>query len=138
AAPVGPEGDPGRGGRLPGMPPGAARLAAPGSGAGPGPAAGQTNGRDAFRACVARGSEMTMNALVNTNLMLALIGLAGIASAGLYARRRQFIDAVLVLLAAAALGLFAAGIRMPGDAGRTLDLDPAAPAPALDGVRAFA
>ena len=76
--------------------------------------------------------------MMSTNLMLALIGLAGIASAGLYAWRRKFIDAVLVLVAAAALGLFAAGIRMPGDAGRTLVLDPAAPAPALDGVRAFA
>ncbi len=76
--------------------------------------------------------------MMSTNLMLALIGLAGLASAGLYAWRRKFIDAVLVLVAAAALGLFAAGIRMPGDAGRTLTLDPAAPAPALQGVRAFA
>jgi len=76
--------------------------------------------------------------MMSTNLMLALIGLAGIASASLYAWRRKFIDALLVLVAAAALGLFAAGIRMPGDAGRTLTLDPAAPAPALEGVRAFA
>jgi hypothetical protein len=76
--------------------------------------------------------------MMSTNLMLALVGLAGVASAGLYARQRKFIDAVLVLVAAAALGLFAAGIPMPGDSGRTLALDPAAPAPALDGVRAFA
>lgn len=76
--------------------------------------------------------------MMSTNLMLALIGLAGIASAGLYAWRRTFIDALLVLVAAAALGLFAAGVKLPGDAGRTLTLDPAAPAPALDGVRAFA
>lgn len=76
--------------------------------------------------------------MMSTNLMLALIGLAGIASAGLYAWRRTFIDALLVLVAAAALGLFAAGVKLPGDAGRTLILDPAAPAPALDGVRAFA
>ena len=76
--------------------------------------------------------------MMSTNLMLALIGLAGVASAGLYAWRRKFIDALLVLVAAAALGLFAAGIRMPGDTGRTLVLDPATPAPALDGVRAFA
>lgn len=76
--------------------------------------------------------------MMSTNLMLALIGLAGIASAGLYAWRRTFIDALLVLVAAAALGLFAAGVKLPGDAGRTLTLDPAAPAPALEGVRAFA
>lgn len=76
--------------------------------------------------------------MMSTNLLLALIGLAGVASAGLYAWRRTWIDAVLVLVAAAALGLFAAGIRLPGDAGRTLTLDPAAPAPMLEGVRAFA
>ena len=76
--------------------------------------------------------------MMSTNLMLALIGLAGIASAGLYAWRRTFIGALLVLVAAAALGLFAAGVKLPGDAGRTLTLDPAAPAPALEGVRAFA
>lgn len=76
--------------------------------------------------------------MMSTNLMLALIGVAGIASAALYAWRRSFVDTLLVLVAAAALGLFAAGIRMPGGAGRTLNLDPAAPAPALDGVRAFA
>lgn len=79
-----------------------------------------------------------MSTLMSTSAMLALVSLAGIASAGLYAWRRKFIDAVLVLVAAAALGLFAAGIRLPGDAGRTLTLDPAAPAPMLDGVRAFA
>ncbi|QOY94866.1 hypothetical protein IM543_02905 [Massilia sp. UMI-21] len=76
--------------------------------------------------------------MTNLNLLLASIGIAGIASAGLYGWRRQWIDALLVLVAAAALGLFAAGIRLPGDAGRTLVLDPSAPAPMLDGVRAFA
>ncbi len=76
--------------------------------------------------------------MMSTNLMLALIGVAGLASAGLYAWRRKFIDALLVLVAAAALGLFAAGVKLPGDAGRILALDPAAPAPTLDGVRAFA
>ena len=79
-----------------------------------------------------------MNMSVSTNVMLALIGAAGIASAGLYAWRRKWLDAVLVLVAAAALGVFATGIRLPGDAGRTLALDPAAPAPSLEGVRAFA
>lgn len=79
-----------------------------------------------------------MNAWMSTDMLLALIGVAGVASAALYARRRQWIDALLVLVAAVALGLFAAGIRLPGDAGRTLSLDPNAPAPMLEGVRAFA
>ncbi|RZA34435.1 MAG: hypothetical protein EOP92_15750, partial [Lysobacteraceae bacterium] len=79
-----------------------------------------------------------MSTLMSIGVMLALIGAAGVASAGLYAWRRKYIDALLVLVAAAALGLFAAGIPMPGDSGRTLTLDPAAPAPALDGVRALA
>lgn len=79
-----------------------------------------------------------MNFMMSTNMMLALIGFAGLASAGLYLWRRHWPDALLVLLAAASLGLFAAGIRLPGDAGRTLTLDPAAPAPMLDGVHALA
>lgn len=79
-----------------------------------------------------------MSTSMSTSVMLGLIGLAGVASAALYARRRQWIDVLLVLIAAAALGLFAAGIRLPGDSGRTLALDPATPAPALEGVRAFA
>jgi hypothetical protein len=76
--------------------------------------------------------------MMSTNLLLALIGAAGIASAALYIRRRQWIDTLLVLVAAVALGLFASGIRLPGDAGRTLTLDPSAPAPMLEGVRGFA
>jgi hypothetical protein len=79
-----------------------------------------------------------MSTFMSTSVLLALIGAAGIASAGLYAWRRKFIDALLVLVAGSALGLFAAGIRLPGDAGRTLTLDPALPAPMLEGVRAFA
>ncbi len=79
-----------------------------------------------------------MNFVMSTNLMLALVGAAGLASAGLYAWRRKWIDTLLVLVAAASLGLFAAGIRLPGDVDRTLTLDPAVPAPALEGVRALA
>jgi len=74
---------------------------------------------------------------MNQAWMLALIGATGIASAALYARRRQWTDALLVLLAAIALGLFAAGLRAPGDSGRVLALEAGAPAPALDGVRGF-
>jgi hypothetical protein len=79
-----------------------------------------------------------MNAWMSTNVLLALIGLAGLVSAALYARRRLWIDTLLVLLAAVALGLFAAGVKLPGDVGATLTLEPGRPAPALEGVRAFA
>ena len=74
---------------------------------------------------------------MNSTWMLALIGVAGVASAVLYLRRRQWIDALLVLVAAIALGLFAAGLRVPGDSGRVVALDPAAPTPSLEGVRGF-
>ena len=78
-----------------------------------------------------------MDAEMNGIWMLALIGTTGIVSAALYARRRQWIDALLVLVAAIALGLFAAGLRVPGDSGRVLALEPDLPAPTLDGVRGF-
>ncbi|MCD2516917.1 carotenoid 1,2-hydratase [Massilia sp. G4R7] len=74
---------------------------------------------------------------MNQMWMLALIGVAGVASTALYARRRQWIDALLVLVAAIALGLFAAGLKVPGDGGRVLALEPDQPAPVLDGVRGF-
>ena len=74
---------------------------------------------------------------MNQSWMLGLIGVAGVASAALYLRRRQWIDALLVLVAAIALGLFAAGLRVPGDSGRVVALDPAAPPPSLEGVRGF-
>ncbi|UVW29055.1 hypothetical protein [Massilia sp. H6] len=75
-----------------------------------------------------------MSFLMGTTTMLVLIGAAGLASAGLYAWRRQWLDMLLVLVAAAALASFAAGIDLPGAAGRTLTLDPEAPLPSLDGV----
>ncbi|MCA1856028.1 hypothetical protein LE190_08835 [Massilia oculi] len=75
--------------------------------------------------------------LMNTTLLLALAGVAGLASAALYARRRQWIDALLVLVAALALGLFAAGIRLPGEAGHSLALAPDTPSPLLEGVASF-
>ena len=74
---------------------------------------------------------------MNQMWMLALIGAAVVVSAALYVRRRQWIDSLLVLVAAIALGLFAAGLRVPGDSGRVLALEPGAPAPVLDGVRGF-
>lgn len=78
-----------------------------------------------------------MSGVIDQAWLLALVAVAGVASAGLYAWRRRWIDALLVLVAAIALGLFATGIRQPGDGGRILALDPAAPAPALDGVGGF-
>ncbi len=74
---------------------------------------------------------------MNEMWMLALIGVAGLVSAALYARRRQWIDTLLVLVAAIALGLFAAGLKVPGDGGRVLALAPDMRAPMLEGVRGF-
>ena len=64
---------------------------------------------------------------MNQNLLIGAIALAGLVSAALYLRRRQWLDALLVLVAAISLGLFAADLRVPGEAGRTLAIDPAAP-----------
>lgn len=72
-----------------------------------------------------------------TIIIIAAIGLAGVASAALYLRRRQWPDALLVVAAAVALGLFAADLRVPAEAGRTLAIDPAAPPLSLEGVKAF-
>ena len=74
---------------------------------------------------------------MKTNLLLAVIGLAGVISAGLYLRRRQWLDALLVSAAAVALELLAADLRVPGEAGRTLAIDPARPPTSLEGVSAL-
>jgi hypothetical protein len=71
---------------------------------------------------------------MNSNWLIAVIALTGLVSAGLYLRRRQWIDALLIVVAAASLGLFAMDLRMPGEAGRTLAIDPAAPPASLEGV----
>ncbi|WLI89372.1 hypothetical protein Q4S45_22205 [Massilia sp. R2A-15] len=47
---------------------------------------------------------------------IALAGAASAASAGMYLRRRRWIDAVLVMVAAAALGGLAAEFRLPAQA----------------------
>ena len=70
-------------------------------------------------------------------MMVAIIALAGVVSAVLYLRRRQPIDALLVAVAATALGLFCADLRMPGEAGRTLNLDASAPPASFEGVKAL-
>lgn len=74
---------------------------------------------------------------MNQTLLIAAIALAGLVSAVLYLRRRQWLDALLVVVAAIALGLFAADLRIPGEAGRTLAIDPAAPPVSLEGVNAL-
>lgn len=74
---------------------------------------------------------------MNTTLLIAAIAAAGLASLGVYLWRRQWLDALLVAVAAGALGLFAADLRVPGDGGRVLALNPAALPPALDGIRAL-
>lgn len=74
---------------------------------------------------------------MNQTLLIAVIALAGIVSAALYLRRRQWLDALLTVVAAIALGLFASDLRVPGEAGRTLAVDPAAPPRSVEGVNAL-
>jgi len=71
---------------------------------------------------------------MNQNWLIAIIALTGLVSAGLYLRRRQWIDTLLIIVAAASLGLFAMDLRMPGEGSRTLAIDPASPPRSLDGV----
>jgi hypothetical protein len=71
---------------------------------------------------------------MNQQWLIAAIVVAGIVSAGLYLRRRQWLDALLVIIAAASLGLFALDLRMPGEGGRTLAIDPTAPPASLEGI----
>jgi hypothetical protein len=71
---------------------------------------------------------------MNQQWLIAAIVVAGIVSAGLYLRRRQWLDALLVIVAAASLGLFALDLRMPGEGGRRLAIDPAAPPASLEGI----
>jgi hypothetical protein len=74
---------------------------------------------------------------MNQQWLIAAIVVAGIVSAGLYLRRRQWLDALLVIVAAASLGLFALDLRIPGEGGRTLAIDPAAPPASLEGVNSL-
>jgi hypothetical protein len=70
--------------------------------------------------------------------MIVLFLAIGAASAFMYLRRLRWIDALLALIAGAALALAASGLGLPGEAGTTLRLDPAHPPASLDGVRALA
>jgi len=69
-------------------------------------------------------------------MMVAII-LIGAASVLLYLWRRRWIEAVLALVAGAALVLLATEVSMPGEAGATLALDARHPPAALDGVRSL-
>lgn len=68
------------------------------------------------------------------NIAILIIGAASLL---LYLWRRRWFDALLVLVATAALFLLATGWKLPGERGTTLAIDPAKPPVSLDGVRAL-
>lgn len=72
---------------------------------------------------------------MNPILIIGVVALAGLVSAGLYLARRKWVDALLVLVAATALGLFAADLRLPGESGRTLTIHASSAPESLDGIR---
>ncbi|MFC5477879.1 hypothetical protein [Massilia suwonensis] len=69
--------------------------------------------------------------------MILAIGLIGAASVLLYLWRRRLLDALLALVATAALALLAVELRLPGEAGGTLAIDPRTPPVSLEGVRSL-
>ena len=69
--------------------------------------------------------------------MSIAIVIIGAASLLLYLWRRRWFDALLVLVATAALFLLATGWKLPGELGTTLAIDPNKPPATLDGVRAL-
>ncbi|QOL50501.1 hypothetical protein [Massilia litorea] len=69
--------------------------------------------------------------------MILAIVLIGAASVLLYLWRRRFLDALLALVAAAALALLASNLDMPGESGTTLAIDPRDPPASLIGVRSL-
>ena len=71
-------------------------------------------------------------------IAIVAIAVVGILSASLYLWRRRWLDAVLALIAAAALALLARGVTLPGEAGATLAIDAARPPVSLAGVRSLA
>jgi hypothetical protein len=69
--------------------------------------------------------------------MTIAICLIGAVSVLLYLWRRRFLDALLALVATAALALLATNLTLPGESGSTLTLDPRTPPASLDGVRSL-
>lgn len=68
--------------------------------------------------------------------MIVLIAVLGAASALVYLWRRQWIDAALVAIAAAALVLVSANLALPGRDGATVAVDAATPAATVAAARA--
>lgn len=67
--------------------------------------------------------------------LIAAIALVGAPSVLLYLWRRRFLEALLALVATAALALLASDLRMPGESGTTLAIDARYPPASLGGVR---
>ena len=74
---------------------------------------------------------------MNVTMLIAAIALVGATSVLLYLWRRRPFEALLALVATAALALLASDIKMPGDAGATLAIDARNPPATLDGVRSL-
>ena len=69
--------------------------------------------------------------------MIIAIGLIGAASVLLYLWRRRWFEALLALVATAALALLALNINMPGGAGTVTTIDARIPPASLAGVRSL-
>ena len=69
--------------------------------------------------------------------MIVAIALIGAASMLLCLWRRRLMDALLALVATAALALLAMNLTMPGESGATLAIDARTPPASLDGVRSL-
>ena len=69
--------------------------------------------------------------------MIVAIALVGGASVLLYLWRRRLVDALLALVATAALALLASNLNMPGESGATLAIDARHPPASLEGVRSL-
>jgi len=69
--------------------------------------------------------------------LILIAATAGVVSALLYLRRRRWIEALLVLVAGAALAGATGGLSLPGEAGGALTVSAAHPPANLDGVRSL-
>jgi hypothetical protein len=69
--------------------------------------------------------------------MIIAIALIGAASVLLYLWRRRWLDALLALVATAALALLALNLKVPGESGTTLAIDARTPPASLEGVRSL-
>ena len=74
---------------------------------------------------------------MNNSIVIVAIALIGAASVLLYLWRRRWFDALLALVATAALALLALNLTMPGESGTTLAIDARNPPSSLEGVRSL-